>query len=73
MCELISFFCHISLLSVAVIVFREQLNHYLLTEEQLCQNGYPRPTKNLGIASINRENDRMVPAEIVPIGPNGLL
>ena len=40
----------------------------MLTEDQLHECGYPRPTEEDGVATINH-GDR-VPAKIVPVGPN---
>lgn len=45
------------------------MSHYLLTEEQLAENGYPRPTEEVGMASINWGNSAT--PDIQPVGPNG--
>ena len=45
---------------------------YVLTEDQLVENGYPRPTAEEGVATIHwREGE--APPEIQPVGPNGQL
>ena len=45
------------------------MHSYLLTEEQLVENGYPRPTGDPGVASIVRKPDDV--SDIKPVGPNG--
>ena len=42
--------------------------HYLLSEEQLTDNGYPRPTQEVGVVSINRGDAR--PPVIERVGEN---
>lgn len=46
------------------------MQKYLLTEDQLTDNGYPRPTPKWGVASIRRED--LPQAKVVPVGPNAL-
>ena len=43
---------------------------YVLTEEQLLECGYPRPTGKSGVAAINREGRTI--AKIEPVGPNAM-
>ena len=45
------------------------MHSYLLTEEQLVENGYPRPTNDPGVASIVRKSDDV--SDIKPVGPHG--
>ena len=47
------------------------MHSYLLTEEQLVENGYPRPTSDNGMASIVRKPDDV--SDIKAIGPNGIV
>ena len=47
------------------------MHSYLLTEEQLVENGYPRPTGDSGVASIVRKPDDV--SDIKPVGPNGMV
>lgn len=50
-------------------IFIQYMHSYLLTEEQLAENGYPRPTHDPGVASIVRKPDDV--SDIKPVGPNG--
>ena len=51
-------------------IFYDYMKTYLLTEEQLVTNGYPRPTAQEGTVSIvRRELDSAT--TIQPVGPNG--
>jgi len=52
-------------------IFVQYMHSYLLTEEQLVQNGYPRPTSDPGVASIVRKPDDNS-SDIKPVGPNGM-
>ena len=59
-----------AVLSIAAPLFYSQMSTHVLTEEQLVENRYPRPTAEEGVAVIHwREGD--VPPEIQPVGPNG--
>ena len=59
-----------AVLSIAAPLFYSQMSTHILTEEQLVENSYPRPTAEEGVAVIHwREGD--VPPEIQPVGPNG--
>ena len=40
--------------------------NYLLSEDQLVDNGYPRPTEEVGVASIDRGDTK--PPVIEPVG-----
>ena len=51
-------------------IFIQHMNSYLLTEIQLVENGYPRPSGEPGIASIVRKPDDV--NDIKPVGPNGM-
>ena len=52
-------------------VFYHSLLNYALSEEQLVANGYPRPTNEMGVASINMEGrDSSTPLP-EPVGENG--
>ena len=44
--------------------------NYLLTEDQLTDNGYPRPTSLRGVASIKREG--LTTPKVEPVGPNAM-
>ena len=46
------------------------MHSYLLTETQLVENGYPRPTNEPGVASIMRKPDEV--NDIKAVGPNGM-
>ena len=50
-------------------IFIRYMHSYLLTEEQLVENGYPRSTGEPGVASIVRKPDDV--NDIKPVGPNG--
>ncbi len=51
-------------------VFYSKLQKYLLSEEQLVDNGYPRPTQEVGVASIKR--DKIIePVPVDTLGSNG--
>lgn len=50
-------------------IFYDYMKTYLLNEEQLVANGYPRATAQEGTASIRREIDAA--PVIQPVGPNG--
>jgi len=52
-------------------IFIQYMHSYLLTEEQLVENGYPRPTSDIGVASIVRKPDDNS-SDIKPVGPNGV-
>lgn len=51
-------------------VFYEMMKSYLLTGQQLVENGYPRPMGTVGVASINWGRDP--PPDIQPVGTNGI-
>ena len=51
-------------------IFIQHMNSYLLTEIQLVENGYPRPSGEPGVASIVRKPDDV--NDIKPVGPNGM-
>lgn len=44
---------------------------YLMTEDQLVDNGYPRPTSKWGVASIKKREGE-VPTKVEAIGPNAM-
>ena len=46
------------------------MHSYLLTEEQLVENGYPRPTGDPRVASIVRKPGDV--SDIKPIGSDGI-
>uniref|UniRef100_A0A1X7UNJ8 C3H1-type domain-containing protein n=2 Tax=Amphimedon queenslandica TaxID=400682 RepID=A0A1X7UNJ8_AMPQE len=50
-------------------VFYNQLLEYSLSEEQLISNGYPRPTGDVGVASLKIEGNAR--SQIEPVGQNG--
>ena len=52
-----------------VDVFYNQLLEYSLSEEQLTSNGYPRPTDEVGVASLKTESSTR--SQIEPVGENG--
>ena len=52
-----------------VDVFYNQLLEYSLSEEQLTSNGYPRPTDEVGVASLKTEISTR--SQIEPVGENG--
>ena len=61
-------------ISCSATLLHSQLVQYLLTEDQLVENGYPRSTKEPGMASINRDRDRdTATPELLPVGPNGTM
>ena len=43
---------------------------YLLTEDQLIDNGYPRSTSQKGVASVNMDGRQVW--KVVPVGPNSV-
>ena len=49
-------------------LFYKYMCNYLLTGEQLSDNGYPRPTSELGVASIDRGD--ATPPDIQPVRSN---
>lgn len=51
------------------MVFYHHMKPYIMSEEQLVANGYPRLTDEVGVVSINRDG-RTVPA-IQPVGASG--
>ena len=50
-------------------VFYSLMKSYLMTQEQLLDNGYPLPTEKLGVAAINWGGEN--PTTIQPVGSNG--
>ena len=46
------------------------MQKYLLSEEQLVENGYPRPTSEMGVVSIKREKI-VEPVPVDSLGSNG--
>jgi len=46
------------------------MQSYLLREDQLKKHGYPRPTRDLGVASIERRSDEVYDVQLVE--PNGM-
>ena len=54
---------------ISEAIFHHHLMSYVMSEEQLVANGYPRPTDELGMASINR--DSQASPLIQPVGSNG--
>ena len=57
--------------TIADEIFIQYMHSYLLTEEQLVENGYPRPTGDPGVASIVRKPDDV--SDIKAVGPNGIV
>jgi RNA exonuclease 1 len=51
-------------------VFYNSLSNYLLSEDELVANGYPRPTDSAGMASINIEGRRT--SIIEPVNENAV-
>ena len=51
-------------------LFYAKMWSYVLSDDQLHENGYPRPTAKPGVAAINRE--RMTIPEIKQVGPNAM-
>lgn len=49
-------------------IFYSLMKSYLLTKEQLIENGYPQPTSKDGVASIKWDKDTPT---IQPVGLNG--
>ena len=60
----------LSLSNLVATVFVERLKAYLLTEDQLVENGYPRPMEEVGVASINRGGG--TPPIIESVGSNAV-
>ena len=52
-------------------LFYSHMQNYVLTEEQLRENGYPRPTGQAGQATIHRDSQQAV-GEIRAVGPNAM-
>ena len=52
-------------------IFIQYMHSYLLTEEQLVENGYPRPTGDPGVASIVRKPDD--DSHIREVGSEGIV
>ena len=52
-------------------MFYEIMKSYLLTGQQLVENGYPQSTGTVGVASINWGRDP--PPDIQPVGANGTI
>ena len=46
------------------------MQSYLLREDQLKSHGYPRPTRDPGVASIVRKPDEVY--DVQPVGSNGI-
>ena len=63
--------CVVLICSIAGPIFYDYMKAYLLNEEQLVANGYPRATAQEGTASMRREIDAS--STIQPVGPNGKL
>ena len=58
------------MLFIAENVFYELLNDsYTMSEEELVENGYPRPTEENGVARINW---RETAHPIIPVGNKGM-
>lgn len=55
-------------LSPPAEVFYKYMNKYVLSKDQLVDNGYPRPTAQVGVASINRGG--ATPPVIERVGEN---
>lgn len=51
-------------------VFYSKLQKYLLSEEQLVDNGYPRPTSETNVVSIKRDTI-IEPVPMDSLGSNG--
>lgn len=51
-------------------IFYSKLQKYLLSEEQLVDNGYPRLTNDKGVVLIKRENT-VEPVPVESMGSNG--
>lgn len=52
-------------------LFYSQMWSYVLTNEQLTENHYPRPTSEWGVASIQREESGGG-SKVVAVGPNAV-
>ena len=52
-------------------LFYDRMKDYLLSEDQLVENGYPRQTSQAGEASIHRDVGSQG-SEIRPVGPNAV-
>ena len=50
--------------------FVSYMQSYLLREDQLKSHGYPRPTRDPGVASIVRKPDEVY--DVQPVGSNGM-
>ena len=57
-------------ISLPAGLFYSKMQRYLLTPEQLVDNGYPQATGRVGVASINWGRDAPT---IQPVGVNGEL
>ena len=63
------YMCCVVFFFLIVDVFYNQLLEYSLSEEQLTSNGYPRPTDEVGVASLKTESSTR--SQIEPVGENG--
>ena len=66
----LSFHTHTHAHTSTAALFYSHMQNYVLSEDQLRENGYPRPTAKPGEASIHRNSQQS--SEIRPIGPNAM-
>ena len=52
-------------------LFYSHMQNYVLSEDQLRENSYPRPTAKAGEATIHRDSSQQS-SEIRPVGPNAM-
>lgn len=55
LCDAVNYLNKLFATFFSAIIFYDQLLSYLLSEEQLTTNGYPRPSDHVGVALINVE------------------